>query len=114
MELEEDEAEEMEMEEDMEMAEEMEMAEDMEMAEGMEMKNEEDEMEMEAATVMEEEEEDVVKPPELMLLMLNLLLEAMKSKELLSSLQSIISQQVNNMQLFKYLPLKGVSLFSFS
>ena len=46
--------------------------------------------------------------------MLSLLLEAMKSKELLSLLQSIILQQVNNMQLFKYLPLKGVSLFNFS
>ena len=108
MELEEDKA------EDMEMAEEMEIAEDLEMTQGMEMEDEEDEMEMELAMKMEEEEEDVVKLPELMLPMLSPLLEATKSKELLSLLQSIILQQVNNMQLFKYLPLKGVSLFSFS
>ena len=63
---------------------------------------------------MEQEEEDVVILPELMLPMLSLLLEAMKrKKELLSLLQSIILQHVNNIQLFKYLPLKGVSLFSF-
>ena len=105
MELEEDKV------EDMEMAEEMETTKDLEMMQGMEM---EDEMEMELAMKMEEEEEDVVKLPELMLPMLRLLFEATKSKELLSLLQSIILQQVNNMQLFKYLPLKGVSLFSFS
>ena len=78
------------------------------------MEDEEEEMEMEVITKMEEEEEDVVKLPELMLPMLSLLLEATKSKELLSLLQSIILQQVNDMQLFKYLPLKGVSLFIFS
>ena len=98
----------------MEMAKEMETTKDLEMMQGMEMEDEEDEMEMEVATKMEKEEEDMVKLPELMLPMLRLLLEATKSKELLSLLQSIILQQVNNMQLFKYLPLKGVSLFNFS
>ena len=85
----------MELEEDE--AKDMEMAEDLEMLQGMEMEDEEDEMEMELATKMEEEEEDVVKLPELMLPMLSLLLEATKSKELLSLLQWIILQQVNNM-----------------
>ena len=83
MELEEDEA------KDMEMAEEMETTKDLEMTQGMEM---EDEMEMELTMKMEEEEVDVVKLPELMLPMLSLLLEATKSKELLSLLQLIILQ----------------------